>query len=175
MWIALKLLGSALVLASGGYLGVEMASSYRRRPRELAALRAGLQLLETEIVYGATPLPTALRRVALGLEGVAGDLFQRAGLILAHGRGITGGEGWVRALEEVYPRSALTREDLEALRLLAPSLGASDRGDQVKHLALCRERLAHLEEQAKDQSSRYGRVWGYGGLLTGLLVVLVLF
>ncbi|MCL5676368.1 MAG: stage III sporulation protein AB [Firmicutes bacterium] len=172
--IWLKLLGSALVLLSSGYLGLQMASAYRRRPRELAALRSGLQLLETEIVYGATPLPAALRQVAAGLDGTAGELFQKAGQTLSRGRGITGGEGWSRALGEVYPYSALTPEDLGALRLLGVSLGASDRADQVKHLALCRERLAHLEEQAKDRDRRYSRVWSYAGFLTGLLVVLVL-
>ena len=171
----MKLLGSLLVLAASGLTGLRMAGSCRRRPGELAALRSGLQLLETEIVYGSTPLPAALRQVAAGLSGPAARLFDQAAAALESGRGITGGEGWTRALEAYYPASALRPEDAAALRLLGSSLGASDRREQVKHLNLCRERLAHLEGQAQDHAGRYGRVWGYGGFLTGLLVVLVLF
>ncbi len=140
----------------------------------MAALRSGLQLLETEIVYGATPLPQALRQVAAGLEGTAASLYGTAAAGLTEGRGITASEGWGRALETVYPASALLPEDLEALRLLGFNLGGSDRQDQVKHLALCRERLAHLEGLARDRAQRYAGVWSYAGVLVGLLVVLVL-
>lgn len=172
--IWLKVLGSLLVLLASGSCGLQVAANYRRRPQELASLRTGLQLLETEIVYGSTPLPQALERVAAGLTGTAAGLYRRSAAALLNGRGVTGSEGWNRALTEVYPRSALTVEDLEALRLLGLSLGASDRQDQVKHLTLCRERLAHQEAQARDQADRYAKIWSYAGVLSGLLVVLVL-
>lgn len=113
--------------------------------------------------------------MAAGLGGPAARLFDQAAGALEGGRGITGGEGWMQALQAYYPASALRGEDVSALRLLGASLGASDRQEQVKHLSLCRERLAHLEGQARDQAGRYGRVWSYGGFLTGLLLVLVLF
>lgn len=167
-------MGSLLVILATGGSGLLVASNYRRRPRELAALRSGLQLLETEIVYGATPLPQALHQVATGLEGTAAALYDEAAAGLAGGQGITASEGWGRALQRVYPASALLAEDLEALRLLGLSLGGSDRQDQVKHLALCRERLGHLEGQARERAQRYAQVWSYAGVLTGLLIVLVL-
>ena len=56
----LKWVGAALILFSGTAYGFVRASAYAKRPKELRYLAQALLTLETEIVYGVSPLPAAL-------------------------------------------------------------------------------------------------------------------
>jgi hypothetical protein len=58
----LKFLGAVLVLFAGTMFGFFQALQYARRPRQIRELITALQRLETEIVYGYTPLPEAAKR-----------------------------------------------------------------------------------------------------------------
>ncbi len=60
----LKLIASLLIICSAGLAGMRAASAYSLRTRQLRTLQEALQLLDTEIMYGATPLPAALSKVA---------------------------------------------------------------------------------------------------------------
>ena len=151
-----------------------MAGNYARRPGELRDFQTALQLLETEVIYSATPLPVALRKIARFGHGKAAAMFAGAGQKMESGLVETAGEAWILALDETFEETAMRYEDREVLEALAPSLGASDRQDQLKHLAMARERLGRQEISALDDAGRYGRLWNYAGVLTGLALVLVL-
>ena len=49
----LKLIGAGMTLAACGSIGVTWARIYEKRPQQLVAIECALQLLETEILYGA--------------------------------------------------------------------------------------------------------------------------
>lgn len=151
-----------------------MAGNYARRPGELRDFQTALQLLETEVIYAATPLPVALRKISGFGCGKAAAMFSRAGRKMESGLVETAGEAWISALGETFEETALRFEDREVLEALAPSLGASDRQEQLKHLALARERLGRQEAAARDDAGRYGRLWNYAGVLAGLALVLIL-
>lgn len=61
----LKLLGAVLIVLAGTLAGFKRAAQYADRPRHIRGLIAALQRLETEIQYGYTPLPEALRRIGM--------------------------------------------------------------------------------------------------------------
>ncbi|MGE5507996.1 MAG: hypothetical protein ACM3RP_05900 [Chitinophagales bacterium] len=181
---ALALLGAALTTGSGLLLGLEAAARWRARPARLAQLAAALALLETEMAVGRTPLPEAARHVA-GLAGgsEAAAFFRR----LADGlrRGQPGAAAWRDAGGLLRPgeppwflfRTQLAAEeeaDLEPFLLLGEVIGATDLADQLKHLALARERLSARERQAVAAADRLAPVCRYAGLAAGLLVALVL-
>lgn len=77
------------------------------------------------------------------------------------------------ALAGVAPRSALTGADLEALRALAPCLGASHRDDQLRHLDLLCRRLAAAEAEARQAEARNARLLQTLGWLTGCLLAIL--
>ena len=77
-----KLIASLLIICSAGLAGLRAASAYSLRTRQLRTLQEALQLLDTEIMYGATPLPAALSKVAAAAGEVVGDVFSEAGAIL---------------------------------------------------------------------------------------------
>ncbi|MCL6449721.1 MAG: stage III sporulation protein AB [Acetobacteraceae bacterium] len=172
MWF--KMMGAALVLVASAWFGQMVASNYAARPREIAALAAGLQFLETEIVYGSTPLPAALGRVGREVEGPAGAPFRRAAELLEGGGAPSAAEAWRQALEECWKETAMDRADLEAVAALGPTLGASDRADQSRHLRSAVERLKRREQVASDERARNEGMWRYLGILGGAAVVLLL-
>ncbi len=171
----LKLVGAAMVVAASGLSGMAMAGSYSRRPRELRSLRSALQMLETEIAYGATQLVEAMGQVAGRCDSKTARLFNRAAEELSSMSGITAAEAWEKSLLSYYPGTALKQQDLIILRNLGSSLGISDRSDQIKHLRLAMEQIGAETAVAEDEATRNVKLWSYLGFLGGLMVVLVLY
>lgn len=169
----LKVFASSLVVAGMASIGFTVARSLRRRPAELQALQTALRMLETEVDYGATPLPRALERVSRSVPGTAGRLFALAAAHLAQSRGEGAGEAWARALMGVYPETCWRRSDLDILMALGPYLGASHREDQLRHLRLALERLAAAERDACRDALQQARLAQYLGVLGGLLLALL--
>lgn len=169
-----KALGALLVIGACTAVGWQMAANLTRRPRELRALQAALAILATEVTYGASPLPEALRRSAAAAGGPVGRLLIRTADLLVGGGGITAGDAMQQAVREVEPTTALRQPELEALAALGAVLGASDRRDQARHLELARTRIASEEGRAAEERTRYERLYRYAGLLAGVALVLVL-
>lgn len=169
-----KAVGAVLVVGATTALGWQLAANLARRPRELRALQVALAILETEVSYGAAPLPDALRRAAAAAGGPIGGLLNRTAALLISGGGITPGDAMRQAVQEVEPTTALRPPDLEALAALGAVLGASDRRDQARHLELARGRIAGEEARAGEERERYERLYRYVGLLAGVALVLVL-
>ena len=169
----LTLCGAACVVAGSSGWGFLLARQLRRRPIELAALEAALELLRTEIEYARSPLPEALRRTAAASTGPATRLL--AGTADRLDRG--GGEGCAAALKaalaDAEQRSAWVSADVQALEGLGRALGASDAADQVRHIALCVARLRAGAAQAAIQAERQARMWTYLGCLGGMALVLL--
>ncbi|CCO08906.1 stage III sporulation protein SpoIIIAB [Desulforamulus hydrothermalis] len=170
----LKFIGAAAVLLSCTLMGLLVAGSYSRRPVEIRCLLNALQMLETEVTYGATPLPEALAAVAERCDPRVALLFNRAAQELLTMRGLTAREAWEAALREFYPGSALTNSERAILLELGNSLGISDRSDQVKHLVLAKEQLKLEQAKAEEASLKNSKVYNYLGFLGGLTIVLIL-
>lgn len=172
MW--LKLAGMLLVVGSSSAAGLTIAGQLRKRPQLLAALQNGLQVLETQIVFGAVPLADAFLHCGAVNQGAVGELFLLAAAKMQGNKGKTGGEVWQEAVEDWWRNQPLTPVDREVLASLGGSLGNSDRLDQAKHLALIRQQLAQQEEVARAAARRYCRPVSYLGLLGGLALTILL-
>lgn len=171
----LKILGAGLVLAACTGIGFTLAREYTERPRQLRSLESALQMLETEIVYGATPLTEALEHIAAGCDPGIKNLFRQTAIELCQAKGCTAGEAWQQALADFYQASAVESTDINVLKRLGASLGLSDRRDQEKHLKLAREQLRHEIRSAEEISLKNSRLCRYLGVLGGLALVLVLY
>jgi stage III sporulation protein AB len=170
----LKLVGALVTLGAPAWAGFQLAARCRRRPAELRALQTGLAVLLTEVEYGATPLPAALRSAGRSAGPIVGPLLAGAADRLEAGGGITAGEALAAAIAGEGAQTCLTPADLEALAALTGVLGASGRQDQVRHLRLALERLAGAEAEASAARLRYERMYQYIGVLAGLALVLIL-
>ncbi len=171
----LKLFGAVLALAACAGIGFTLARNYTERPRQLRAIESALQMLETEIVYGATPLTEALDHIAAGCEPGINILFHQTAKELRQAGGCTAGEAWQQALAALFLVSALKNTDIAVLKRLGVSLGLSDRLDQEKHLKLAREQLRQEIKNAEELALKNGRLYRYLGVLGGLALVLILY
>ncbi|MFD1955864.1 stage III sporulation protein SpoIIIAB [Paenibacillus thailandensis] len=170
----IKLIGALLILAAGGLIGFYQAGRYAARPHELRQLCNALQRLETEIGYGHTPLPTALRRTAEAAIPPVSELFGAAADGLAREDGPTFRECWEAAVRDRWERTAMGPAEQAVLLRLGTALGISDREDQIKHLKLALVQLKAEEETARDEQARYEKMWKSLGLLSAALVVILM-
>lgn len=169
-----KLLGSVLILGSTTYVGWQVAGGFAQRPRDLRDLQTALSVLQTEVEYGATPLPDALEAAGRAGGDRVGPLFSVSARRIRSGGGMTAGEAMRLAVLEMSDRTALKPEDLEIMLALAVVLGSTGRHDQVRHLQLALRRLSGEEGRAQEERSRYERVARYMGVLSGAALVLIL-
>lgn len=170
-----KLMGAAMVITAATGLGLWKADFYVERARELRQLITALQMLETEIFYGATPLPEAFCRLGDRIPGKIGSMLRETGLGLSRGDGKTAGQIFQEQIRNWNPRLHLRPQDQEILFALAHTLGHSDRSDQIKHIRLACARLAAEEATARDERERLGKMWRYLGVLTGLAAVIIMY
>lgn len=171
----IKFIGASTVVLCTGLMGMSKGRKYALRPRQLRNLQSALQMLETEISYGATPLPEAMEQIALRTGKPENILFNAAREELMSMTGCTVKEAWERSLNLFSRHSVLEESDYIVLRQLGSSLGISDRQDQSKHLHLALEQLKAQEANAADRASTHVKLWNYLGFLAGLSLVTIFY
>jgi len=169
-----KFIGALFLISGMGISGLVIARNYSLRPQQLRYLQHGMQMLETEMLYGLTPLPIALRRVAKRIPFPIGRFYSLVAEFLVNGEGITAGEAWEKALRDLEEESALLPEDLDILLYFGNSLGGSDKEEQGKNLRLVKEQLTNLERKAEDLKAKNQKLWQYLGFSLGGVMVLIL-
>ncbi|GIO00127.1 stage III sporulation protein SpoIIIAB [Brevibacillus laterosporus] len=170
----LKIGAAIVVLVSASLIGIQLGKRYSDRVKELRALLHSLQMLETEIVYGATPLSLAFEKISVRVTRSIGNLYKRASELLQTKAGESTQIVWQTALEQTWSLTALRKEEKEILKNLGYVMGNSDREDQKKHLQLTVFHLRGLEEEAKEEQLKYEKMYKNLGFLGGLLIVILM-
>jgi len=170
-----KLIGALLVLVSASMVGWQISRSYAKRPVQLRALLVALQMLETEIVYGLTPLQRAFVKVGQRVQKEIGNIFLSAAELLEQGGALSAEESLQKAILRHGAQTALRKQERDVLASLSQVLGSSDREDQQKHLRLAVTHLRGLEEEARAEQNKYEKMYKSLGFLGGLLVVILMF
>lgn len=171
----IKLMGAAVILVCSTLIGMRFASLYVQRAVQLRQLQVALQWLETQIVYGSTPLHQALDHIARRIGGEIGHLFAACAETLMKMRDASTQECWELAIENEWKRTAMKIPEKEVLLHLGQVLGQSNREDQQKHIRLALINLKSEEQQARDNQQKYEKMCRSLGLLGGLLVVILLY
>lgn len=170
----LEWIGGLCVVSACAGLGFFKAARLQRRVGALRGLQAGLQVLDTEIAYAATPLPDAFRRIGNTFSSPAATLFAEVAEQLA-GRPETGAPDlWETAVRRLAADMALEPPDVEVLLQFGRTLGASDRADQRKHIRVACDRLRVQEEAARQEAATRARMWRSLGVLIGAAIVVLL-
>ncbi len=170
----LKLIGGIFIITACGLFGIAASNKYRGRPRELRNLRSSLQMLETEIIYGATPLPNAFNNIADKSCKVWYDFFKLASINLNSGIYYSVKEAWDSAIEEKLKNTNLNKPDIELLGQFGNILGNSDCEDQLKHFKLFYKQLEQQEDAAVEDKKKNEKLYRSLGFLLGLAVFIIL-
>jgi len=168
-----KLIGAILIIIATTWIGFEVAKSLRERTKQLRMLKAALQSLEAEIMYGHTPLHEASRRISTQLSPPISTLFKRFSEKLLQ-RDTTVRESWESSLSEVWKNTALKKEEFEILKQFGETLGKHDRINQQKQIILALTHLEREEKEARDKQLKYEKMTKSLGLLSGLLIAILL-
>ncbi|UQZ32550.1 stage III sporulation protein AB [Paenibacillus sp. PK3_47] len=171
----LKLFGAVLIVLAGTLAGFVRAAQYADRPRNIRGLIAALQRLETEIQYGYTPLPEALRRIGQQSKEPLRSFFTTAAEEMSPPLDRSAEEAIQRAMEAHFRSAALKGAEKEILRQLSCTLGTSDRSNQSTHISLALQQLKQEETAAREDQGKYEKMSKSLGLLLGALIVILIF
>lgn len=143
------------------------------RHKELNDLRRYMQMLETEVTYGATPLPAALRNISNKAEGILGSFFSFIADSLTDRSFYTVRDAWTYGTEAVLKGSSLKQPDVELIKSFGSILGSSDREDQKKHFELFYLQLRHQEDAALEDIRKSAKMYRDLGFLLGIAVFVI--
>lgn len=170
----LKLTGAILIILSATLCGYSLAKRLSLRTEQIRNLIMSLQLLETEISYGATPLLQAFQKIGGQQSGMIGRLFQACSKNFQELDGATTSQCWNEALKQIKPYSALKQVEWEWLEHFGSVIGGSDRQDQQKHLKLMMTHLKKCEAEAREDQLKYEKMYKALGFLSGAVIVILM-
>jgi len=166
------IIGCVALIAGCGSLGLWLAHRIRQRPVELRGCLMALALLDTEIVWGSTPLPEAFclvkERTDQPWQGFFAELQERLQ------RGESASLAWKATIAKRNQDFCLKQEDWQVISDVGKGLGRSDSREQHKQLELVQRQLALMKEQAGMWSDKQAKMWSYLGFLCGIAGVLIL-
>ncbi|ABR48646.1 Sporulation stage III, protein AB [Alkaliphilus metalliredigens QYMF] len=171
----LKLLLSILIVICSGLIGIIYAKAYIDRSKLLRDLISTLQMLETEIMYGATPLPELMVLLAAKSEREIARLFQMTAHNLQKHDGHTFASVWRKSVNVMGKETVLKERDIALLVSLGNNLGISDQENQVKHIRLTMEEMRRNYDEAIMLQRKNEKLYKSLGVLFGLTVVIVFF
>jgi len=131
-----------------------------------------LALLDTEIVWGATPLPEAFgivkERTDLPWQSFFAELQKRLQ------QGESASFAWKETIQSQTKNFCLKAEDWQVIGDVGKGLGRSDSREQHKQLELVQRQIALMKDQAGLWSEKQAKMWSYLGFLCGIAGVLIL-
>ncbi|MFD3258711.1 stage III sporulation protein SpoIIIAB [Paenibacillus lentus] len=170
-----KLLGAAMILLAATMAGLAKARQFASRPNQIRRLILALKRLETEIMYGFTPLPDALQRIAEQSGEPIKNLFEGAANQMNPPLNWTAQQSLHHAVEAGWKYTAMKAAEKEVMLQLGFTLGTSDRANQLGHIATAVRQLESEEHAAREEQARYEKMSRSLGLLGGAFIVILLY
>lgn len=170
-----KLLGAILIMLAATVAGWHRARHFAERPRQIREMILGLQRLVTEISYGLTPLPEALKKAALPMSKPLREIFEQAAGAMQPASGLTARDSLHQAIHKSWGSTSMKNPERDTMLQLAYSLGLSDREDQLRHITLAVQQLKHEEATAQSEQMKYEKLSRNMGLLIGALIVILMY
>lgn len=171
----IKLFGAFLILISGSSIGWIYGSIYLNRVRELKELQLALNILDTEISYGRTILPEALKSSIDVLSPSLSKIFYEAANQLEISKNYNFYELWQEIINNQSKNTYLNGEDFEILINWGRQIGASTLDNQIKINKLTIKRLEQHEEIARDIATRRVKPVRYASVLISLMVIILFY
>lgn len=170
----LKMLGSLIIIISSSLIGYFYGSTYSKRVRNLIYLRNCIQLLETEIMYSASPIPEALGNVYKKGNKEISFIFKEITEHLLSDRNHSLEDSFQFVCSRYKTQLSLTSEDVEVIISLGNTLGKSDRIHQQKYFKLIITQLEGQQADAEERKKKNEKMYKSLGLLGGIALAILL-
>lgn len=172
--ILLKILLLIVIFSICTSIGILHGRTFSIRLENLIYLEQCIKILETEIVYGSTPLPQALMnindkgnpRVSFIFQEIRNDLlkYKRGDIYLS----------FISVREILSTKLNFKKVDVETFMSLGRVLGTSNREDQEKSLKITLNQIAGLILEAKEERNKNEKLYKTLGLITGIGIIIIL-
>lgn len=169
----MKIMGCLFIMLACSGAGFTIAQGFVNRTREIRQLQNILAYIETEIMYGQTPLNEIVENIGKKEVGNIATVFQNLSSELSQGE-FDFSECWQRAFLHLRNISSLKDPEIEIMLQVGKTLGKSDRFNQQKNLRIAQNHLQAEEQNALEQQKRYERLSRTLGVLSGILLVILL-
>ena len=169
----IKILGAVLIVVSTSLIGFEVSKKLIARPKHIRDLRAALQILEAEIMYGHSPLKEAVLLLAKQIPAPVSILFKDfASRLGSTNQSVL--SAWTDSLEVVRKQSELQQKEIDILLQFGETLGKHDRESQQKQIQLALVHLDREEADAAEKQMKYDKMARSLGFFSGLLIAILL-
>jgi len=170
-----KIVGSLLIITSSTFLGLLFGGRFRDRVNNIKLLYNCIQILETEVIYSANPIPDALYEVYRKGNKKVSYIFKDIKEHLVSNKNSTLLDSFIYATTTFKEKMFLEDEDIEVIISLARSLGVSDRIDQEKHFKTALIQLQTQQDYAEEKRSINEKLYRSLGVLLGLAIVIIMY
>lgn len=171
----LKLLSSLTIIISSSLLGVYYSKFYIDRVNNLIHFQHCIQILETEILYAANPLPEALKEVYKKGNKKVSFVFNEISKHLINSRNSNVYDGFINVVSILKDDFCFKEQDIEIILSFGRNLGASNRVDQEKYFKMVLLQLSNQQKEAELEKVKSVRMYKSLGVLIGFGIVLALY
>jgi len=169
----INFLGSALVLASGAYIGFYYSRKYARRMNNLSEIKKALLMLKSEITYSKSVLPEAFSNISNRIDKPFADIFAEISHSLLSFGG-TLSDVWQHVFSNHKSKLYTTDEDFNTLTSFMNTLGHVDSEMQTSQMEMVLEYLSSKIDELAELHRQKSRAYQTLGVLGGLLVIIIL-
>lgn len=169
----LRIIGSLIIIISSSLIGFSYGSKYSKRLNNLMYLSNCIQLLETEVMFAATPIPEALENVYKKGNKKISYIFNNIKENLR--KSLSTNESFKSIYDKLKNELHFEEEDIEIFMTLGRVLGRSDRKDQQKHFKTVLAQLERQQLDAKEKKLKNEKMYKSLGVLGGILITLILY
>jgi len=169
----LKMIAIITVFFTCTIIGYIYGKRFSTRLENLIILEQCIKILETEIVYGSTPLPEALSNVYIKGNIKVSFIFEEIkNDLLSNKRGLVY-NSFLSVEDKMYNKLNFKKEDVETFFSLGRVLGTSDRLDQQKNFILIYTQIAALILEAKNEKNKNEKLYKNLGVITGIGIIII--
>ena len=162
----LKLIGAAMIIATGAFWGYSRSAMLKCRADSLSAIISALNLLESEVSYAKSSIKSALlssgRACGAEIFTYAAEKVDEIGV----------GEAFSAAVDN--KGTCLSEKDRTQLKLLCQNMGISGASAQLKSIAYVKELMCAARLNAEMEYEKSGRLYRSIGVLAACAAVILL-
>lgn len=170
----LKFISSLGIFLTSTIIGHFYGQKFSSRLENLIYMKQCIKILETEIVYGATPLPDALSNVSRKGKSKVSYIFEEIKKDLLLNKPSYLSSSFSIVEDKMYSNLSFKKEDVETFLSLGRVLGTSDRLDQQKNFALILNQMDGLISEAKEERAKNEKLYKSLGIITGIGIIILL-
>ena len=170
----IKFIGAAIIILSGGYLGLYYSKKLQIRIDEIKAFISSLSVMDALMAHIKAPLAEIFLKLSDCREKSLADFFNDVHSGLSSGRGISAAEAFESALARHKGGFSFGNEELAVIGDFGRRIGMLDIDSQRGQISLCTNLLERCLQNAINENEKYGKLYKGMGIAGGIFISLIL-